>query len=321
MWTMVTGEAFAALLALAPGPYEGRWTTFGLLSLVIQWVAFTTLGGLYLVRRRLFALKPLYVAQIALVFFLLSAWIIGILAYLLTGEVWLAGQPDPWALLARFSGIALIIGLLALGAYHSHLKASQMAVRAAQAELDALQARIHPHFFFNTLNAVAALVHLRPDDAERLLLDLTDIFRASLSGPQQVLLAEEIELTRRYVEIEALRFGARLRVQWHVPLSPPAVLVPTLCLQPLVENAIRHGIEASVNFGTVDIAVTSDESEVRLVVSNDVPHAAINVHRGHQVGLASTRARIQAFAPGRGALHAGPQGGKYVAIITLPLRN
>ena len=90
-------------------------------------------------------------------------------------------------------------------------------MRAKQSELQALQARIRPHFLFNTLNTGAALVHPRPEEAERLLLDLADLFRAALAGPRQILLEDELSLARRYLEIEALRFGERLQVRWELP--------------------------------------------------------------------------------------------------------
>src|SRR5690606_11628475 len=106
------------------------------------------------------------------------------------------------------------------------------AVRAKQAELEALQARIRPHFLFNTLNTGAALVHARPGEAERLLLGLSDLFRAALAGPGELPLEDELGLARRYLEIEALRFGPRLQVNWQLPAPLPEVWVPTLSIQP-----------------------------------------------------------------------------------------
>src|SRR5690606_5146487 len=180
-------------------------------------------------------------------------------------------------------------------------------------------ARIRPHFLFNTLNTGAALVHARPGEAEQLLLDLADLFRAALSGPAELPLAGELELARRYLEIERLRFGDRLQVHWNLPPSLPDVVVPALSIQPLVENAIRHGIEPSPKGGRLDVTVVEEVDQVRVVVSNDLPPAGRKPAAGHQVGLASARERIEALSEGRGRLETRVLDGRYVATITLPV--
>jgi len=149
---------------------------------------------------------------------------------------------------------------------------------------------------------------------------LSDLFRAALSGESEIPLADELALARRYLEIEGLRFGARLRLSWDLPDPIPAVQVPTLSIQPLVENAIRHGVEPSASGGAVEVRVASDGRQVRVVVANDLPRAgAGTTHAGHQVGLASVRSRIEALTEGRGKLEAGVVDGRYLAILTLPL--
>ncbi len=318
MWTLLTGEALAIILALAPPLHERRLIYFGLISLVIQWVSFATLGALYLFRRSLSRLKPLYVAQIALALLVLSAWIVATLAMALTRELWPADGAALFASLLRFTGITLIVGLLALAGFRSHLQAEQLAIRAKQAQLEALQSRIHPHFLFNTLNTGAALVHSRPAEAEQLLLDLADLFRASLRGPEQVPLATELELCQRYVEIERLRFAERLQVHWSLPDQIPDILVPTLCLQPLLENAIRYGVEAAREPQPVTVSLTLPPVGVRIDVRNGMPDREHPIRHGHNVGIASTRARISALSQGLGSLEAGPQGEFYIARITLP---
>jgi two-component system sensor histidine kinase AlgZ len=225
-----------------------------------------------------------------------------------------------WTSLAlRVSGITIAVGLLGLAAFHNFWKGRLAAVRAKQAELEALQARIRPHFLFNTLNTGAALVHARPGEAEQLLLDLADLFRAALSGPSELPLQGELELARRYLEIERLRFGDRLQVNWTLPETLPDVVVPALSIQPLVENAIRHGIEPSPRGGRLDVTVVEEVDQVRVVVSNDLPPAGRKPAAGHQVGLASARERIEALSEGRGRLETRVLDGRYVATITLPV--
>ncbi|HEU0153021.1 MAG TPA: histidine kinase [Arenimonas sp.] len=322
VWLIICGEGLAAVLALTPGLATDRLVYFGLASLWIQWTTLLTLALLYLARHWLSRLGPPQVAAIALVLALGVGWVITfvIRAYLEPG----AGphRVDWLALALQVSGITLAVGLLGLAAFHNHWQGRVAASRAKQAQLEALQARIRPHFLFNTLNTGAALVHARPGEAEQLLLDLSDLFRAALSGESEIPLADELALARRYLEIEALRFGPRLRLSWNVPDPVPGLRVPTLSIQPLVENAIRHGVEPAADGGAVDVSVASDGRHVTVTVANDLPSprsGARPAHAGHQVGLASVRSRIEALTEGRGRLEAGVSGGRYVATLILPL--
>jgi two-component system sensor histidine kinase AlgZ len=147
-------------------------------------------------------------------------------------------------------------------------------VRAsAQAQADALQARIRPHFLFNSLNAIVGLVRRDPVVAEQALLDLSDLFRAALgAGESNSNLREEVELAERYLAIESLRLGPRLRVDWRKdePL-PWATPLPRLLLQPLVENAVLHGIARLPQGGTVEIGLAMEGDLLRIAVGNPVP--------------------------------------------------
>ncbi len=316
---LLAGEGLAALLALAPGNQSDRWVHFGLASIMIQWVALLTLAGLYVMRGPLAGLAPPRVAWIALSLLLLSTWLAGAASW------WMLKAPDParnqdWpAYLLQLSAMALTVGLLGLAAFQNFWRARRMAVLAKQSELEALQARIRPHFLFNTLNTGAALVHDQPGQAERLLLDLADLFRAALSGPRDIPLADELALARRYLEIESLRFGDRLRLGWDLPDPLPDVLMPALSIQPLVENAIRHGVEPAANGARVDVAVKVDGDAVLVVISNDLPPRGATAAPGHHVGLASARERIEALSQGRGKLETETRDGRFIATIRMPL--
>ncbi len=316
---MLAGEGVAAILALAPGVSGNRWISFGIISLVVQWVGLVTLGVLYIGRRWLAQARPSYIAYLALIILLLAAWLIFGLGRLFLGDIWPMTPEQVRQLFLLVTGIAVTVGLLGLAAFQNHWRARQLAVRAKQSELESLQARIRPHFLFNTLNTCAALVHQRPGEAERLLLDLADLFRAALAGPTEIELADELALAQRYLEIEALRFEDRLRVEWRLPEPLPSVLVPTLSIQPLVENAIRHGVESTVTGGEIMIEVATTATAVSVSVSNPLPTAPILNGRGHQVGLSSVRARVQAMTQGLGQLETAVIDGRYVATITLPL--
>jgi two-component system sensor histidine kinase AlgZ len=164
---------------------------------------------------------------------------------------------------------------------------------AAAARLADLQTRIRPHFLFNTLNTAIALVQLDPRRAEEVLEDLSDLFRATLGAlDKATTLAEEIELSRRYLSIEQLRFGRRLDVDWDLDPTAGAARLPPLALQPLIENAVRHGIEPSDRGGTVEVRTRRRRDRVLVSVTNTVQPGAAP-RPGHGIGLASVRERLR----------------------------
>ncbi len=315
---VLAGEGLALVLALAPGAAGDRLVYFGLASLVIQWVTLLSLGGLYAMRGALSAVPPHRVAWIALGLLLLNTWVVGGCAWLLRGS-WPATNAGWQAFMLQLTGMALTVGLLALVAFQNFWRARRLAVMAKQSELEALQARIRPHFLFNTLNTGAALVHAQPGQAERLLLDLADLFRAALSGPRDIPLADELALARRYLEIELLRFGSRLRLGWDLPEPLPDLLMPALSIQPLVENAIRHGVEPSATGAAVDVQVRTEGGFAIITISNDLPPGRTPVPAGHKVGLASSRERIEALSHGRARVDTQVHDGRYVATIRMPI--
>jgi two-component system sensor histidine kinase AlgZ len=319
MAVLLGGEALAAILALAPVQGGDRLVQFGLASLGVQWVVLGTLCALFLLRRQIARLPPLRMAWVCLALFLGMSLLVATAAFSVLG---MSGQAHETrnAFVLRVLALAVVVGLIALLTYQNYWRSRQLAVRAKQLELEALQARIRPHFLFNTLNTGAALVHAQPDAAERVLLDLADLFRSALRGPQLIPLAEELALAHRYLEIEQLRFGPRLQLHWQVPEQLPVALVPSLSIQPLVENAIRHGIERLPQGGTLDVDVQCSARQIDILIANDLPTAAARSD-GHAVGLASARERVHAMTEGRGRVDARIEAGRYVARLHLPLAN
>lgn len=315
MAVVLAGEALALIMALSPAQSESRLVSFGLASLAIQWVALGTLAALYLLRRALRRLSAMQLAWACLSLLLGMTLLLALVAWnvVMPGE---AAEEDALSFVARTLALALVVGLAGLLAYRNYWHARQLAVRTKQLELDALQARIRPHFLFNTLNTGAALVHARPADAERVLLDLADLFRSALRGARSIALAEELSLARRYLEIESLRFGERLQVAWDLPPVIPEVEVPSLSIQPLVENAIRHGIERRPAGGRIEIAIRSLPGYTEVTVANDLPGVG-GGSRGHAVGLASSRERMRALG-GHGDVEARLVDGRHVATMRIP---
>lgn len=299
LWLLGCGVALALILTLASAPAE-PWAYFTRMLLATQWVLLLTLGMLYAFRNPLSRTKPHQLLLIATALLAANAWMTAEAVWMLVrgGMV----MPVEWwrTFSMRMTATATIVGLLAAVAINIHWRSQQLAIRAKQAELDALRARVNPHFLFNTLNTATALVHSRPAQAEQVLLDLSDLFRAALSRSGEHPLADELALARRYLEIEQLRMGSRLEAAWHLPTDIPSIMVPTLSLQALVENAIQHGLERMPGGGKVDIALERRDGHVVAGVVNPVPtdgQARRPPVTGHGVGLAAARTRIESMQP------------------------
>ena len=196
----------------------------------------------------------------------------------------------------------------------------------AEARLQALQARIRPHFLFNALNAVLALVRSDPRRAERTLEDLADLFRALMSdGRSLVRLADEIALVERYAAIEQLRLGPRLRMSWDLDQAPVDALLPPLLLQPLLENAIYHGVEPGTGIGDVLVRIGRRGDRVHVLVENP-SHAQggrgeVSVRAGNHMALDNIRERLMLFFDAEATLMTRVEGGRHRVEIDFPYRS
>lgn len=199
------------------------------------------------------------------------------------------------------------------------LKLRERAQRpaAALAQLVELQSRIRPHFLFNTLNSAIALVRYEPAKAENLLEDLSELFRVALADAStSVSLAEEIELARRYLHIEQTRFGERLRIRWQLDPQAAELRVPPLMLQPLVENAVRHGVEPNDGGGDIEVLTRRRGSEVEIRVSNSVGLPARS--SGHGLALRNVRQRLRLMHDVSARFELNAEPGRFVVRIVLP---
>jgi two-component system sensor histidine kinase AlgZ len=228
---------------------------------------------------------------------------------------------DHWSFLLRNAGIAVIVTALLLR-YFFVTHQWQKHVRAeAQSRIQALQARIRPHFLFNSMNTIAALTRTDPKRAEEAVEDLADLFRATLRDSSAPLrLKEELELTRIYQRIEALRLGERLAVTWDVGALPMRAFVPGLTVQPLLENAIYHGIEPLEHGGTVTVSGSVVDGMVEIVVANPVaPGTELGEPRpGNRLALDNIRQRLDLAYGGRGSLTVEQQPDRYRVTVRFP---
>ena len=200
----------------------------------------------------------------------------------------------------------------------------ELEASLAKARLDALRLQINPHFLFNALNAIASLVHTRPDAADDMIGSLSGLLRASLQGDgrHEVPLDRELELLRLYTDIERTRFGDRLRFEQVVDPDVSGALVPALVLQPLVENAVRHGLEPRPGPGTVRLTARREGDRLVVFVADDgVGCDAAQQSRGSGIGLTNVRDRLRALHGAAASLAIDPApGGGTVVTLTLPFK-
>lgn len=219
------------------------------------------------------------------------------------------------ALLFAAATAAAVLAYLRL-----HMKAYSPAL--AEARLQALQARIRPHFLFNSLNAVLALIRRDTKRAEHALEDLAELFRALMSdGRSLVRLADEIALLERYAAIEQLRLGERLRLSWEIDGAPVDALLPALVLQPLLENAVYHGVEPGTGIGDVLVRIERRGERVLARIENPYHERDARGRAGNRMALDNIRERLMLFFDAEARLESRVEGTRYLVEIEIPYRS
>lgn len=240
-----------------------------------------------------------------------------------------AKHPDPhhdvrhWVGGILFFKLPIYLAVVSVAhAIHFYRRSVAREHSLGQAHLAALKMQLQPHFLFNSLNAVVALIHLNPAAAEEMIIALSSLLRLSLetSGEQLLPLGKELEFVRGYFDIERARFGDRLSFTLDVPADTHAALVPAFVLQPLVENAVRHGLEPRVGPGSLTVSARREGARLRLTVSDDGVGLPTEKPWREGVGLSNTRDRLHALFDGAATLELLPGRGLTVHI-SLPFRT
>ena len=217
-----------------------------------------------------------------------------------------------WLLVVMVTGMLLV---------YFDLRGRALSPAIAEARLQALQARIRPHFLFNSINAVLSLIRQEPKRAETALEDMADLFRVLMADNRELTpLAREVELCRQYLDLEKLRLGERLTIEWHIDNMPKDALVPPLVLQPLLENAVYHGIEPRTEPGVVSINIYASREQVHAVLRNPYSHNG-NHHSGNKMALANIRERLQLHFDAEASLNAKIGGDFYEVHIVIPYQK
>lgn len=293
---IIIAELLALVLALATADSaQDFWAGLGLLSFFVQWIVLSSAAALCFFGPHLKRLAPLPatlaaygLTQIATLLCSLAA---GWAAQSLRLETFSAEAGSVPALLRNLA-VSSIAVLVALRYFYVQHQWRENVEAEARARLQALQARIRPHFLFNSMNTIASLTASRPEQAEQALLDLADLFRTALAQADRTSLSEELETARRYLRLEALRLGERLQVDWQIDgRLPLEARLPALILQPLLENAVYYGIQPALAGGRIAIRVEARDRQLVFTVSNSLP-AATTRSQGSGMAQDNVRQRL-----------------------------
>ncbi|MBW8366814.1 MAG: sensor histidine kinase [Arenimonas sp.] len=323
----VLGVAQLVVLVIALAPVGGdRWRVPDFLSVsaYAAWVALASAVLLCKLRARIHGLGPWLGRAVAVAAPMavagLCAWSLQFLGF---GDPQAEAAGTGGGFIASSMVLTGLIGGVALRYFYVRDQWQAQVQARAKASVDALQARIRPHFLFNSMNSIASLVRTDPVSAERALEDLADLFRAALgAGDGDATLQQEIELARRYLAIEKLRLRDRLRVSWKLPEPLPAIRLPKLVLQPLLENAVVHGIAPLPEGGEIEVSIRVARDRLELRITNPCRHAGMN-----DAGSSAGNGHAQASIAQRLAFHFGPGAkmtarlvdGHYFCEISLPM--
>lgn len=316
---VLAAELFALVLALASPADHALWQRLGLISVFILWIVLTSTTVLCRLRPWLMRRT---IASASLCAMLTILFMTALSTFMLTVILWMPGvtlltQLGQRWLLANLA-IATIIGGALLRYFYVQQEFRHKVRREAEARIQALQARIHPHFLFNTMNVLASLTRSDPEAAERVVMDLSALFRASLNvSGNKVSLNQELDLCTRYLNIEQIRLGTRLQFEIAQPEWARACKVPLLSLQPLVENAVFHGVQNRIDGGLIRLTVQESAGSLVIEVRNPlaVQEASLG---GHGIALDNIRERLRVLYGDQAQLQCGPEGAEYLARLRLP---
>ena len=332
---MIVSQLLAFVLVLAnitPYATSHIWGSLGLVSLFVHWVALSSAMILCSIRRRLTAMSRRRAAIVSYVIIMLVTFSMSLVVTGLERALYSHANPWwGWLFALRNTAISAIVAAVALRFIYLHRQQQLVQSAQASAHIAALQARIRPHFLFNSMNTIAALIASRPEDAEQAIEDLSELFRASLGSNNQsgsvelVSLDTEFHYVKLYLQIEQLRLGKRLKVEWDLHPVPSTARLPPLTLQPLFENAVYHGIEPLSDGGTISVKCELQGHLVNLVIQNPVANSArknsSTPHSGNQIAMNNIRERFRYVFGQQGQIYLVEQDETVRLILNFPVNG
>lgn len=305
---------------------QAAWNDFLLMTAFAQLIAVSVIFTLKIISPPLIRMRAdvgatiIFIVLMLITAVVIEAAVWGMHQLQITTERWPAWHGS---LLVRTLIISAVIYVLVLRYFAVSHRAQMESEAQQRSRLEALQSRIRPHFMFNSLNSVASLIRSDPELAEKALQDLADLFRVLLADPRKMVpITAEGELARQYLDIEKLRLGDRLQVKWTASNVPRSAQIPSLTLQPIIENAVYHGIEPSFAGGTIDIQMWSENNDtLNVMISNPLAEVTNQGQhrRGNQIAMNNVQERLTRHFGGKASLHYFEQLGNYHVKIQMPI--
>lgn len=311
---VIASVLLSLLLAFATLDWQlNFWYNLSLYSLFIVWTSLFSLALLCLIRRGLPKLSLQF-------FFFLAICIIVCITTLFSflSSQYLSYEFSFWFLI-RNSCIALIVSGIFFRFYFLQQDSLRRIQSEAEARVQALQSRIRPHFLFNSLNTLANLASQDPNKTENMILDMADIFRASMQRSDKLIpFVEEKNLCNQYLGLEQQRLGNKLTFEWLTDTIPDNLLVPPLLLQPLIENAVLHGVQARSEGGLIQIKGISLKNYIQIEITNPLPSQEPQLHKGNSMALSNIRQRLAVLYQGKASLNYHQSNEHFYCIVKLP---
>ncbi len=331
--SIIVTELLAFVLVLAPLNYD--WDSIkrnilsdlAMLSLFMQWLTLVSLGVLCIARRWLIRLNSdIMVAIISYLLILIVTLVISEVAWQIKEQMLVLVNESTNVehhqfFLSRNLALSAILSAIALRYFYLQYKWKQETEAFASVRAEALQARIRPHFLFNCMNTIASLIRFKPSEAEEVVEEFADLFRASLAeGKNCITFKEEQKLCQEYLHIETLRLGERLQIIWQVDDIPENALVPPLSIQPLLENAVYHGIQPLAVGGLIQIRGHFDGKQITLDIENPLPET-VSPHQGNGIAIKNIQQRLLIFYGTQANLSVQRQADIYHVIFSFPYKT
>jgi len=317
---VLVGELLAfALVVAGQGITHFSWLKFGMVSFLILWITLCSAASVCPLRGWLKTHNAIVAGTIC------YAIVLGFtVVFSLAGEWFQRGTilSSSNLLLSNLS-IAAVFAGVALRYFYIQQQLNNQQQAELLARIQSLQSRIRPHFLFNSMNAIASLITIDPVVAEKMIVNLAHLFRASLDQPGLVSFAHEIELCEKFVEMEKLRFGKRLAMDWEFDDVPEATTVPSLLIQPLLENAIYHGIQPLEEGGKIHFCAKSNGKYIQFDISNPVsnPDERQSDYKGNGIALENIKHRLTAYYGANASLKTEQTREKFCVSVRYPLVN
>lgn len=311
---VVVAELFVVLLLLADATYAAfDWQRLAIMTLHVQWVCLMSAALICWTRRFVVHMPNWKKLAVAYGWCVLTGFIVSLMGQYLQHQAKIN-----FSVVLRHTAMTMLVAALVLRYFYLQFQLIRQSKAELSSRLQALHSRIRPHFLFNSLNSVASLIPVDPVRAEHAVEDLADIFRATLKESFDLVpLGQEISLCKRYLSLEGLRLGDRLRVTWHEHADLTQWQVPQLTLQPILENAIVHGIQKMPEGGDIDVQLHDSDRMLKITVTNPLP-AYAEKSDGNQLGVENIQDRLRALFGDEARVQGMVRDQSYICIVNIP---